>query len=395
MESDKTPSGDGMRSELLSASGWKDYELLDSGRFEKLERFGRYVLARPEPQAVWDRSLSEDEWRARADAVFRRDGRSGERGEWTLRAGMPDRWFVEYGGGMSLKFRMGLTSFKHVGLFPEQAENWEFIFREVRRLGAGARVLNLFAYTGGASLAARAAGADVTHVDSVKPVVSWARENMEASGMDGIRWIVEDALKFEAGPPLRRHRARSAGLRPGSGRREMGSRGAYQRDAEPLRRAARRAGQLPRAEPLLDGTLRTAGPDGGPAARRRVLFGAVRRALLLRSFRQVASAGSLLPDVEAVTPGLSFSARASACTQACGSETGGSGTAETAVICREGMCRNAGGQSCDDYVFYVPTTTGPCMYAVRFGRTLSKRSLDRSIRSRGNRNRHRYYGVYN
>ena len=196
MESDKTPSGDGMRSELLSASGWKDYELLDSGRFEKLERFGRYVLARPEPQAVWDRSLSEDEWRARADAVFRRDGRSGERGEWTLRAGMPDRWFVEYGGGMSLKFRMGLTSFKHVGLFPEQAENWEFIFREVRRLGAGARVLNLFAYTGGASLAARAAGADVTHVDSVKPVVSWARENMEASGMDGIRWIVEDALKF-------------------------------------------------------------------------------------------------------------------------------------------------------------------------------------------------------
>ena len=146
MESDKTPSGDGMRSELLSASGWKDYELLDSGRFEKLERFGRYVLARPEPQAVWDRSLSEDEWRARADAVFRRDGRSGERGEWTLRAGMPDRWFVEYGGGMSLKFRMGLTSFKHVGLFPEQAENWEFIFREVRRLGAGARVLNLFAY---------------------------------------------------------------------------------------------------------------------------------------------------------------------------------------------------------------------------------------------------------
>ena len=100
MESDKTSSGDGMRSELLSASGWKDYELLDSGRFEKLERFGRYVLARPEPQAVWDRSLSEDEWRARADAVFRRDGRSGERGEWTLRAGMPDRWFVEYGGGM-------------------------------------------------------------------------------------------------------------------------------------------------------------------------------------------------------------------------------------------------------------------------------------------------------
>ena len=198
MESDKTSSGDGMRSELLSASGWKDYELLDSGRFEKLERFGRYVLARPEPQAVWDRSLSEDEWRARADAVFRRDGRSGERGEWTLRAGMPDRWFVEYGGGMSLKFRMGLTSFKHVGLFPEQAENWEFIFREVRRLGAGARVLNLFAYTGGATVACAKAGAAVCHVDAAKGMVAWAKDNARLSGLSDapIRWIVDDCAKF-------------------------------------------------------------------------------------------------------------------------------------------------------------------------------------------------------
>ena len=92
--------------------------------------------------------------------------------------------------------RLGLTSFKHVGLFPEQAENWDFIFKQAGRIGAGCKVLNLFAYTGGASLAAKSAGADVTHVDSVKPVVTWARENMEASGLDGIRWIVEDALKF-------------------------------------------------------------------------------------------------------------------------------------------------------------------------------------------------------
>ena len=198
MESDKTPSGDGMRSELLSASGWKDYELLDSGRFEKLERFGRYVLARPEPQAVWDRSLSEDEWRARADAVFRRDGRSGERGEWTLRAGMPDRWFVEYGGGMSLKFRMGLTSFKHVGLFPEQAANWAVLIDMIKSSEKPVNVLNLFAYTGGATVACASAGASVCHVDSARNMVERARENMELSGLSErpVRYIVDDCKKF-------------------------------------------------------------------------------------------------------------------------------------------------------------------------------------------------------
>lgn len=186
-----------LRSELLCPTGWSDYELLDSGNFEKLERFGRYVIARPEPQAIWDRSMRAEEWDRLADARFRKDRRSDDRGEWILRSGMPEQWFVGYeNGGLQLRMRLGLTSFKHVGIFPEQSENWNFIYRQVRDRFPRAKVLNLFAYTGGASLAARAAGAEVTHVDSVKPVVSWARENMEASGLDGIRWIVDDALKF-------------------------------------------------------------------------------------------------------------------------------------------------------------------------------------------------------
>ena len=177
-----------------------DYELIDSGDFEKLERFGRYVVRRPEPQAIWRRSLTEEEWRRLADASFLRDGRSEERGEWRLLSGMPSRWTVDYAyEGMRLRMRLGLTSFKHVGLFPEQAANWNFIYDNCVRMRAEGRtpkVLNLFAYTGGATLAARAAGADTTHVDSVKQVVTWARENMEQSGLEGVRWIVEDALKF-------------------------------------------------------------------------------------------------------------------------------------------------------------------------------------------------------
>lgn len=193
-----------------------DYELIDTGDFEKLERFGRYVTRRPEPQAIWRRTLPEEEWR-RADASFLRDARNDERGEWRLAPKMPDRWTVAYAyRGMRLRMRLALTSFKHVGIFPEQAANWNFIYDNVTRLSGSAvaepalrhapsggfvptaapRVLNLFAYTGGATLAARAAGAEVTHVDSVRPVVTWARENMELSGLDGVRWIVEDALKF-------------------------------------------------------------------------------------------------------------------------------------------------------------------------------------------------------
>ena len=186
-----------MNIKLLTPSHWTDYELIDSGAFEKLERFGKQVIARPEPQAIWNKSLSDAEWMQRADAYFRKDKQSEERGEWICKPKMPQQWFVNYRfGEMNLRMRLGLTSFKHVGIFPEQAENWDFIYDEVKRVGEGARVLNLFAYTGGASLAAKSAGADVTHVDSVKPVVTWSRENMEASGLDGIRWIVDDALKF-------------------------------------------------------------------------------------------------------------------------------------------------------------------------------------------------------
>lgn len=176
-----------------------DYELIDTGQYEKLERFGPYITRRPEPQAIWQRSLPEEEWCRLAHASFLRDARSDERGEWRLQPRTPDRWIIGYTyDAMQLRMRLGLTSFKHVGIFPEQAANWNFIYDSCRQLVASEtpRVLNLFAYTGGATLAARSAGAEVTHVDSVKQVVSWARENMELSGLDGVRWIVEDALKF-------------------------------------------------------------------------------------------------------------------------------------------------------------------------------------------------------
>ncbi len=178
-----------------------DYELIDSGEFEKLERFGRITTRRPEPQAIWRKSLSEQEWQRAADASFMRDGRSEERGEWQMDRSVPSRWSVEYSyKSMKLSMRLAFTAFKHVGIFPEQASNWNYIYDKCQAIGAeiGARprVLNLFAYTGGATLAAAAAGAQTTHVDSVKQVVSWSRENMESSSLEGVRWIVEDALKF-------------------------------------------------------------------------------------------------------------------------------------------------------------------------------------------------------
>lgn len=188
------------RPELLTPA-WTDYELVDCGDFEKLERFGKWITVRPEPQAIWQKSMPDSEWGRLATAVFRRDGDSEERGKWALKPAMPEQWRVSYSyKEMNLTMRLGLTSFKHVGLFPEQAENWNFIYDSIKnlqtKLGRQPRVLNLFAYTGGASLAACSAGADVTHVDSVRQVVSWSKENMEASGLDGIRWVVEDALKF-------------------------------------------------------------------------------------------------------------------------------------------------------------------------------------------------------
>lgn len=181
---------------------WKDYELLDSGRGEKLERFGQVVMCRPEPKALWDKSMTDAEWRRLAHFAFRLSGKNAgsgaieDRGTWERLKKADDQWYIRYSSGPNFRLRLGLTAFKHVGVFPEQAPNWEFIYQQVKRLEGTPKVLNLFAYTGGASLAAKAAGADVTHLDSVRQVVTWARGNMEASGLDGIRWIVEDAMKF-------------------------------------------------------------------------------------------------------------------------------------------------------------------------------------------------------
>lgn len=183
--------------ELLSPSHWKDYELLDCGDFEKLERFGEVILIRPEPQAVWAKALTEADWNRLHHIRFK--GRSATSGEWIKKnAKTPDRWHISYKTpDIAIKFRMALTSFKHVGIFPEQAVNWDFIAQQVKRFkNPEPKILNLFAYTGGASLAAKAAGADTTHVDSIKQVVSWANENQEISGLKDIRWVVEDALKF-------------------------------------------------------------------------------------------------------------------------------------------------------------------------------------------------------
>ncbi len=188
---------------LFSPNEWADYELIDSGSFEKLERFGEFILARPEPKAVWEKSLSEQEWTRRMHTRFTTGagfGKSGKEdsGSWQQVKKMPGQWTMNYRkNGLDMRMRLGLTSFKHVGIFPEQAPNWDYIYSAVKELKTPQpKVLNLFAYTGGASLAAKAAGADVLHLDSVKQVVSWARENMELSGLDNIRWVVEDALRF-------------------------------------------------------------------------------------------------------------------------------------------------------------------------------------------------------
>lgn len=205
--------------ELLTPKTFYDYELIDCGDFEKLERFGDYVTIRPEPQAVWSRELSYKEWEIQAHVRFRPTSSSA--GTWMRIKQMPDRWSLKYNVGcqmsddqspkekispssvighpssININFRLALTSFKHIGIFPEQAVNWDYIYESIAAMRTpGPKVLNLFAYTGGASLAAKAAGADVTHVDSIKQVVTWARENMELSELKDIRWVVEDALKF-------------------------------------------------------------------------------------------------------------------------------------------------------------------------------------------------------
>ncbi|MFI3317975.1 MAG: class I SAM-dependent methyltransferase [Rikenellaceae bacterium] len=216
-----------------------DYELIDSGNHEKLERFGSIITRRPEPQAIWRPSLSEGEWQKMATASFLRQSKSEERGEWRLSPKTPSSWVVKYNHKeLSIAMRLGFTSFKHVGIFPEQAANWNFIYDECRSLankGIKPKVLNLFAYTGGATLAAASAGAETTHVDSVKQVVSWARENMELSGIDGVRWIVEDAMKFVAREARRGNRYHGIILDPPAyGRGANGERWILEEDIDQM-----------------------------------------------------------------------------------------------------------------------------------------------------------------
>lgn len=193
-----------MNIKLHYPSSWQDYELLDSGDFEKLERFGKYILSRPEPQAIWSKSLSEDEWKKLAHGRFVREQKDNFRfsedvkGGWSRGPSMPENWQVQYRyNDLTLNLRLGLTSFGHVGVFPEQGNNWNFIYDTITSWKvAKPRVLNLFAYTGAASVVARTAGADVVHCDASRPGINWANQNMQLNNQDNIRWVYEDAFKF-------------------------------------------------------------------------------------------------------------------------------------------------------------------------------------------------------
>lgn len=171
---------------------WQDYEVLDAGNGEKLERWKDVILRRPDPQTIWpqgDPAL----WQ-KAEAVYHRSDRGG--GEWEFRRRLPEKWVLHYG---DLKFYVRPTGFKHTGLFPEQASNWDWMRRQIERSGRNdVRILNLFGYTGGATVACAMSGAHVTHVDAAKGMVLWAKENRELSGIPEtrFRFIVEDALKF-------------------------------------------------------------------------------------------------------------------------------------------------------------------------------------------------------
>ena len=183
---------------MITASNWTDYEILDTSCGEKLERWGSYLLIRPDPQVVWQTDNKDPGWR-RCNAHYHRSSRGG--GEWEF-FDLPQQWTIGYqGGGLDLKFNLKPFSFKHTGLFPEQAANWDWFAGKIRqriRQGKEVRVLNLFAYTGGATVAAAQAGAVVTHVDASKGMVGWAKENAQASGIDhsSVRWLVDDCRKF-------------------------------------------------------------------------------------------------------------------------------------------------------------------------------------------------------
>ena len=177
---------------MFLTDAWQDYEVLDTGDGEKLERWGDVILRRPDPQTIWPKA-NPALWK-QAQAHYHRSERGG--GEWEFLARLPEKWVVRFG---ELKFWVRPTGFKHTGLFPEQAANWQWMANLIRQSGRkDVRVLNLFGYTGAATLACAAAGAHVTHVDAAKGMVQWAKENRELSGLaeNSCRWIVEDALRF-------------------------------------------------------------------------------------------------------------------------------------------------------------------------------------------------------
>ena len=173
------------------ADGWNDYEVLDTSAGEKLERWGDYILVRPDPQVIWNTPHKVREWKQK-NGHYHRSNKGG--GQWEF-FDLPEQWSIHYG---NLTFHLKPFSFKHTGLFPEQAVNWDWFSDKIKKAGRPVKVLNLFAYTGGATLAAAAAGASVTHVDASKGMVTWAKENAVASGLGDapIRWLVDDCVKF-------------------------------------------------------------------------------------------------------------------------------------------------------------------------------------------------------
>lgn len=173
------------------ADGWNDYEVLDTSNGEKLERWGAYILVRPDPQVIWDTPHDHPAWKKK-NGHYHRSNKGG--GEWEFFR-LPKQWSIQY---KKLTFNLKPFSFKHTGLFPEQAANWDWFGDRIRNAGRPVKVLNLFAYTGGATLAAAEAGAAVTHVDASKGMVTWAKENAVSSGLKDapIRWIVDDCKKF-------------------------------------------------------------------------------------------------------------------------------------------------------------------------------------------------------
>lgn len=176
---------------MWSADQWKDYEVLDTSSGEKLERWGDYILVRPDPQVLWNTPKKLREWK-HPNGHYHRSSKGG--GQWEF-FDLPKKWDISY---KNLRFHLQPFSFKHTGLFPEQAVNWDWFSEKIKHSGRPVKVLNLFAYTGGATLAAAAAGASVTHVDASKGMVNWAKENAQLSGLreKPIRWLVDDCVKF-------------------------------------------------------------------------------------------------------------------------------------------------------------------------------------------------------